>query len=109
MEQHKTNWANVMNELDKKFKLLKRRESDKKYRQTHKEQIKKKGEIYYKENKEKCLKTAKIWRENNVEKVIEYRQMKWYCEICNCEMTRKHKYRHIYTRKHIKNIRPLLD
>ena len=53
--------------LHDSLKKQRKKVSDKKYRESHKEQLKLKHCLYYKENKEELSAKAKIYRDNNPE------------------------------------------
>jgi len=79
-------------------------EKNKEYRQTNKEKISEHKKDYYQDNKEHLLEYQKEYKQTNKDKMSETRKEKIICEICNIEITRHNKSRHMKSQKHINNI-----
>jgi hypothetical protein len=79
-------------------------EKHKEYRQTNKEKINEKNKEYRQTNKEKINEKNKEYRQTNKEKISEKGKEKVICEICNIEITRGSKAKHLKSQRHINNI-----
>lgn len=95
---------------------------NKQYREKNKEKLKEKGKAYrqankskikeYKENNKDRIKEKDTeWRTANNEHLKEYNKtynaQKYYCPICDCEMTRGSKNNHNKSKRHQKNLKQL--
>ena len=98
-----------------------------KYRETHKEEIKQMQNKYHTENKERVifarrkyyianqdtkLEKAKQYRENNKEKINKYREehkdrqyQRFTCDICGGNYTHSHKSEHFRSKKHLNAVK----
>ena len=56
------------------------------------------------DNKEYRKEYDKKYRENNIDKIKQYREDKILCEVCNCYIRRHGLSEHKKTKKHIKNL-----
>ena len=82
------------------LKKERKKEIDKKYRENNKEKIK----IYQKNNKDKIREYKKKYKKNNKEKIKDYNSQKWYCSLCDKNMTIGYKSNHLKTKKHLNKI-----
>ena len=73
---------------------------DKDYYENNKEKIK----IYQKNNKDKIREYKKKYKKNNKEKIKDYNSQKWYCSLCDKNMTIGYKSNHLKTKKHLNKI-----
>ena len=76
-------------------------EEIKKYRETHKEEIKEYKKKYRETHKEEIKEYAKKYREKHKEEITKYDNKQFECKICGGHYLRKHKARHEKTQKHI--------
>jgi len=79
-------------------------EKQKEYRQTNKEKINEQKKEHYQANKERISEKHKEYRQTNKEKINEKGKEKIICEICNIEITRSSKAKHLKSQRHINNI-----
>ena len=95
--------------------LEEKREREKKWRESNKEQITDKSKQHYESNKEQILKQHRKYRENNRELMLrlyrtrndankEQTKQKITCPICNCEVRKVDFPRHEKTQKHKLNL-----
>jgi len=78
-------------------------ERTKEYYQKNKNQIVEKKKEYREKNKELLAEQKKKNYEKNKNKILEKQKQKWFCDICNIEITINHKSRHINRPTHQKN------
>ena len=79
-------------------------EQHKEHYQANKDLILEHKKEYYQDNKEHILEHNKEYKQTNKEKISEKGKEKIICEICNIEITRNSKSRHMKSQKHINNI-----
>jgi hypothetical protein len=85
----------------------KKKQIDREYYEENKEEINSYKKIYYQTHKEQILARNKAKYEENKEQILarnkKYGRQKIVCEICQCEILKKHYPRHQVSLKHIKN------
>jgi len=81
-----------------------RKEYLKLYRDTNRNELNEKFRVYYQENKENIIKKVAEYKKNNKDKIKEYNNQNYHCDICKCDMNYSFKSRHFKTQKHINNM-----
>lgn len=60
-------------------------------------------------NREKEKQSSLLWYEKNREQILlrkkETNKINWFCNVCNCELKKHHRSRHLKCKKHIKNLK----
>jgi len=114
---YETLWINKLKCINKQvaFQPISKKEQDKQYRQSNREQILEKKRQHYQNNREKVVEYNKQWYQDNREKrkerfrqyhrenrekLLEKRKEQYICE-CGSEVRIYHKSRHSKSKKHI--------
>jgi hypothetical protein len=79
------------------------KEYNKERYQVNKDLILEQKKEYRQTNKEKICEKNKEYRQTNKEKISEQKKEKIICEICNIEITRSSKAKHMKSQRHINN------
>ena len=80
-----------------------RREYRDEYDVTHRDFIKERKHVSYEKHRESTLTRVNAYAEQNRDKIRDRQNEKHICEICQYELTRSNKARHIKTARHIQH------
>ena len=85
----------------------KQRTAFRNYKENNPEEVKERGKQYREKKRDELIEKKKQYRESEEGQatIKGYRLLDVHCDVCDCDVRRKHKAKHESTSKHIENMR----